>query len=110
MKDLTPSSWPNDFEPHPNDLGTEIIWIKNSSSGKYEQLFVPRITRSAGDAVARGLGGTTNDWGTDAYRWVPETIATPQNLMGSSCGGKCIEDDDCVDWACRCIEGQCRRK
>jgi hypothetical protein len=93
---------------HENDEGTGIYWFLDGS-GRREQIFVPRVRHERADELAGDFNVAGNQK-LEAYRWVPEQIETVQSLVSKPCGGKCQEDIDCVDNACRCIDGQCRRK
>jgi hypothetical protein len=93
---------------HDDDEGTGIYWFVDPS-GRYEQVFVPRITSQRAEELASDFDNAGKQT-LDAYRWVPDQVESAQTLMGKPCGGKCQQNIDCVDPACRCIRGQCRRK
>lgn len=93
---------------HEDDEGTGVYWFIDPS-GQYEQVFVPRIKLIR----ARELADDFSQAGKqklDAYRWIPDRIEDAQSLVSRPCGGVCQSDIDCVDNACRCIKGRCRRK
>jgi len=94
---------------HEDDEGTGIYWFKDEYSGQLEQVFVPRIKLTR----ARELADDFSKAGKqrlDAYRWVPDQIESAQSLVSKPCGGSCNKNLDCVDNACRCINGRCQRK
>lgn len=91
-----------------DDEGTGIYWFIDPSD-RYEQVFVPRITRKRADELASDFNNAGKQ-SLDAYRWVPDHVEDAQSLVSKLCGGKCQRDIDCIDNACRCIKGQCRRK
>jgi hypothetical protein len=93
---------------HENDEGTGIYWFKDAKD-RFEQVFVPRITKQRADELAQDFKSAGNQ-SLDAYRWVPDQIESAQSLISKPCGGKCQKDIDCVDNACRCIRGRCSRK
>ena len=93
---------------HDDDEGTGIYWFVDSS-GRNEQVFVPRITRKRAKELASDFEKPGKQT-LDAYRWVPDQLESAQSLVAKPCGGKCKKDIDCVDNACRCIKGRCRRK
>lgn len=93
---------------HEDDEGTGIYWFVDSS-GQSEQIFVPRITRTRADELADDFAKAGKQT-LDAYRWVPDQLESAQSLVSKSCGGTCRSNLDCVDNACRCIKGRCRRK
>ena len=94
---------------HEDDEGTGIYWFKDDNTGELEQVFVPRIKAKRAHELAEdfSLAGRQR---LDAYRWVPDHIETAQSLVSKPCGGNCSSNIDCVDHACRCIRGRCRRK
>ena len=96
---------------HEDDEGTGIYWFVDGN-GQYDQAFVPDITRQRAKELAEDFEqlGQVSKRKLDAYRWVPRQVESAQSLVGKQCGGKCNTDLDCVDNACRCIKGRCRRK
>lgn len=88
--------------------GTGIYWFVDPS-GEYEQIFVPQITQERLEELAKDFERAGKQK-LDTYRWVPETLENAGALVMQSCGGSCKGDLDCIDSACRCIKGQCRRK
>ena len=101
-------------------LGTAILWLIDQS-GTYEQLFIPSVSYQRTGMIVAALGtgpmiarqdlvGSNFQLRFDAVRWVPNDIMNVSRLLESSCGGRCSGDIECVDPACRCIGGQCRRK
>lgn len=88
--------------------GTGIYWFINLS-GEHEQIFVPRITQERLEELAKDFDRPGKQK-LDAYRWVPDKLEDAGALVMQSCGGSCKSDLDCIDSACRCIKGQCRRK
>ncbi|MGJ5065221.1 hypothetical protein [Bradyrhizobium oligotrophicum] len=93
---------------HDDDEGTGIYWFK-SPNDMFEQVFIPRITRQRAKELASDFD-TAGKQTLDAYRWVPDYVESAQSLVSTPCGGKCKTDLECVDNACRCIEGRCKRK
>ena len=93
---------------HDEDDGTGIYWFKDPS-GQYEQVFVPHVTRKRARELADDFGNPGKQH-LDAYRWVTERVESAQSLVSKPCGGICASNLDCVDNACRCIGGRCRRK
>lgn len=91
-----------------NDDGTGIYWFK-SPDETIEQIFIPRITKSRFDELVDDLKKAGKQL-LDAYRWVPESVATPEGLVARRGGGKCKSDLDCIDSSCRCIKGRCLQK
>jgi hypothetical protein len=93
---------------HENDEGTGIYWLVDANL-RYEQSFIPSITRKRANDLAADFGivGTQE---LDDYRWIPNQIENIESLVTKPCSGSCKRDIDCVDNACRCIGGQCRRK
>ena len=91
-----------------DDLGTGIYWFLDPRHN-YEQVFVPQITLAQSHVLADDFGYSKRQK-LDAYRWVPEAANDAASLMAQKCGGKCTRDLECVDSACRCIRGECRRK
>jgi hypothetical protein len=105
-KDITkPESLVN---VHEDDEGTGIYWFIDSG-GQYEQVFVPRIRQTRARELADDFSGVSKQT-LDAYRWVPDQVESAQSLVSRPCGGVCQSHIDCVDNACRCIKGRCRRK
>ena len=104
--DLTRPDWIKNA--HPNDGGTAIYWVLDQS-GNYEQLFAPNVTHARAVEMANQLS-TMSAGSVDAYRWVPDQVEDASSLVKSVCGGRCTRDLDCVNNACRCIQGHCRRK
>lgn len=92
---------------HPDDAGTGIYWFRDDA-GRYEQAFVPDLTLARARTLAANLA-TADGRELDAYRWVPNQVASAQSLIAAECGGRCSSDNNCVDAACRCLEGRCRR-
>ena len=91
------------------DLGTGIYWFVTEER-RYEQVFVPDLTLESFHGLATSFG-IMSLYRLDAYRWVPQWRNSADALIMQTCGGKaCTSDLDCVDSACRCIEGRCRRK
>jgi hypothetical protein len=95
--------------------GTGIYWFVDRT-GRFEQAFVPSITRRRAielaedfDVWARFIPPPPRNR-LDAYRWVPNSVDDLASLTSSRCSGDCRRDLDCVNNACRCINGQCRRK
>jgi hypothetical protein len=93
---------------HEDDEGTGIYWFIDPN-GRIEQVFVPRITRSRANDLAADFQRAGKQ-SLDAYRWVPDQRANAQSLVSQVCGGSCQSNIDCIDSACRCIRGRCRRK
>lgn len=93
---------------HDDDEGTGIYWFRDSS-GQFEQIFVPSITRSRSHELANDFG-TAGKQTLDSCRWVPDQVETVQSLVSRRGGGTCRKDLDCVDNACKCINERCRRK
>jgi hypothetical protein len=91
-----------------NEMGTGIYWFVDNAR-RFEQIFVPSITYQRSRELAEdfNLGGRQT---LDAYRWVPDKVEDVVSLVSRQCSGSCTRDLDCVDNACRCINGQCRRK
>ena len=94
---------------HEDDEGTGIYWLKDEDSGELEQVFVPRIKAKRAHELAEDFR-VAGRQRLDAYRWVPDQIENVRTLVSKSCGGRCRSNIDCVDNACRCIRGRCRRK
>jgi hypothetical protein len=92
----------------PDELGTGIYWFVDPQQ-QYEQIFIPKITIARSHILARDFSSYKEQF-LDAYRWVPESFLDAAALMTQKCGGKCNRHVDCVDSACRCIRGECRRK
>ena len=91
------------------DLGTGIYWFVREER-KYEQVFVPDLTLESFRGLAASFG-IMSSYRLDAYRWVPQWQESADALIMQTCGGNaCTSDLECVDSACRCIEGRCRRK
>jgi hypothetical protein len=88
--------------------GTGIYWFVDGS-GLFEQVFVPSIKRKRAEELA-GDFNVAGRQRLDAYRWVPNRLQDEQSLLSSGCSGSCDRDLDCVNNACRCIDGECRRK
>jgi hypothetical protein len=91
-----------------DEEGTGIYWFVDRR-GRFEQVFVPSITRRRGIELAEDFDVPGNQR-LDAYRWVPNSVDDLVSLISSPCSGDCRRDLDCVNNACRCINGQCRRK
>lgn len=91
-----------------DEQGTGIYWFVDPS-GVYEQIFVPSITQERFDELAKDFANPGKQK-LDAYRWVPDRLADAGMLAMQSCSGSCLGNVDCIDNACRCIKGQCRRK
>jgi hypothetical protein len=87
--------------------GTGIYWFTDGS-GKMRQLFVPYIKREDAEQIAGDLD-TLPRGNVDAYRWVPESFQDGRTLIQAKSGGLCRTDNDCVNPACRCISGECKR-
>lgn len=94
---------------HDDDEGTGVYWFVDDNSGRYEQVFVPSITRKRAVELA-GDFDRPGKQRLDAYRWVPEQVEGAQSLVESLCSGSCQKDLDCINNACRCLRGRCRRK
>jgi hypothetical protein len=101
-------------------LGMAIIWLIDQS-GSYEQLFIPSVSYRRTGMIVAALGtdpmtaredlvGGNFQLRFDAVRWIPNDVMNVSRLLESSCGGRCDADIECVDPACRCIGGKCRRK
>ena len=88
--------------------GTAIYWFV-TPDGRYEQVFVPRVIRDRAQDLARDFDQAGRQK-LDAYRWVADSVESAASLVSRPCGGSCQRDLDCIDNACRCIRGQCRRK
>lgn len=93
---------------HDDDEGTGIYWFVDGS-GRVEQIFVPGITRSRSHDLASDFDSAGNQT-LDSYRWVPDRVESIQSILSKPCGGTCSRNLDCVDPACKCIRGRCRRK
>jgi hypothetical protein len=116
--DLTNPEWRR-YVDDQNELGTAIIWLIDQASA-YEQLFVPTVTLRRTLSLIAAFGARPLEAKPDlvpefelrfdAFRWVPNRVADAAKLMESKCGGRCQVELDCVDTACRCIRGTCRRK
>jgi hypothetical protein len=99
---------PNALDAPENDPGTGIYWFIDSN-GRYEQVFIPSITRKRAIDLATDFDVAGRQT-LDAYRWVPDRVANVASLTSSRCSGTCQRDIDCIDNACKCINGECRRK
>jgi hypothetical protein len=93
---------------HDDDEGTGIYWFIDSQ-GKREQIFVPAIKRDRAKELAKDFAKAGKQK-LDAYRWVPDQVEKADSLISRPSGGVCTKDIDCVDNACRCIDGRCQRK
>lgn len=93
---------------HDEDEGTGIYWFLDPN-GQYEQVFVPRIKRQRAHDLASDFD-IAGKQKLDAYRWVPDQLEDARSLVSKACGGMCQNNLDCIDNACRCIQGRCRRK
>jgi hypothetical protein len=91
-----------------DEEGTGIYWFVDPSA-VYEQIFVPRITQTRFNELAKDFANPGKQK-LDAYRWVPERFGGAASLTLQSCGGSCQGNLDCIDSACLCIKGECRRK
>jgi len=91
-----------------DENGTGIYWFREST-GRFEQVFVPSITRKRAVELADDFS-VAGKQKLDAYRWVPNSVEDDLSLLSSSCSGTCNRHLDCVNNACRCIDGECRRK
>jgi hypothetical protein len=92
-----------------DEQGTGIYWFIDPK-GVHEQIFVPRITQGRFQELAEDLAAPGKQK-LDAYRWVPDRANEAGVLVMQSCGSKtCNSNLDCIDNACRCIDGLCRRK
>ncbi len=91
-----------------DEQGTGIYWFIDPN-GVYEQILVPRITQERSEELAEDFANPGKQK-LDAYRWVPERVDDAGVLAMQSCGGVCKDSLDCIDNACRCIRGNCRRK
>jgi hypothetical protein len=91
-----------------HDEGTGIYWFAETG-GRFEQVFVPNITRGRAVELAQDFTSAGRQK-LDAYRWVPNSFEDVALLVKSMCTGACTGDLDCVNNACRCINGKCRRK
>jgi hypothetical protein len=89
------------------DEGTGIYWFIDQRTGQPQKMFIPRITHTRADELARDLDRPGRQV-VDAYRWVPDYVERADSLVNTVCGGRCNSDLDCVNNACRCINNICQ--
>jgi hypothetical protein len=91
-----------------DDSGTGVYWL-NDAKGTQERVFVPDITLARAKQLADQLD-TLQSGDLESFRWIPEKEHSFISLTQSKCGGQCVSNFDCVNPACRCIDGICSAK